>query len=153
MELRASWENDPGTRTVQKGGPDLLVGGASGAAMLRAAQSADGYVHGGGPPRAFAAAAERALAAWEEAERPGLPQLWGQGFFAFGDPEGGRDYMRDYYAFTGGFAERIAAETITSASSLRDFVRGYESAGCDELVLFPATSDIADLEWLAEVVG
>ena len=151
-ELRDLWEGAVGPAPIQKGGPDLLVGGAGGAAMLRMAQSADGYVHGGGPPRAFASAADRAMAAWEDAERPGRPQLWGQGFFALGDPERGREYMRHYYAFAGGFAERIAAETLTTPGAVKDFVRGYSDAGCDELVLFPTTSDPDDVSRLAEIV-
>ncbi|MFQ5967697.1 MAG: LLM class flavin-dependent oxidoreductase [Acidimicrobiia bacterium] len=151
-ELRAAWDEDIGSRAAQKGGPDLLVGGTSGAAMLRMAQSADGYVHGGGPPRAFSSAAERAFAAWEEAERAARPQLWGQGFFALSDADRGREYMRSYYAFTGGFAERIAAETLTTAAALGDFLRGYEAAGCDELVLFPTISQIDELDRLAEIV-
>ncbi len=151
-ELRALWSGDAAFRTYREGGPDLLVGGLSGASMLRMAQSADGYVHGGGPARAFTAAAERAWSAWEEAERPGSPQLWAQGFFALGDPDVGRSYLRDYYAFTGGFAERIAAEMLSSPAAVRDFVRAYEAAGCDEVVLFPTTGDLLDLDRLAEVL-
>jgi hypothetical protein len=32
-------------------------------------------------------------------------------------------------------------------------VRGYEEAGCDELVLFPTVSDLSELDRLAEAVG
>ena len=153
-ELRSIWSNsEVGPQPAQPEGPDVLVGGAGGAAMLRMAQSADGYVHGGGPPRAFASATARAQAAWEEAERPGQPQLWGQGFFALADPEAGLRYMRDYYAFTGSFAERIVAGTLTTPQAVKDFVRGYADAGCDELVLFPASGQPAELDRLAEVLA
>jgi alkanesulfonate monooxygenase SsuD/methylene tetrahydromethanopterin reductase-like flavin-dependent oxidoreductase (luciferase family) len=114
---------------------------------------ADGYAHGGGPPRAFASAATRALAAWADLGRPGQPRLWGQGYFCFGDPDRGAAYLRDYYAFTGPFAERIAAENLTSARAVKDFVRGYEEAGCDELVLFPAVADPKELDRLAEALA
>ena len=154
LELRQTWSNDTvGPGTADTDGPDLLVGGAGGAAMLRMAQSADGYVHGGGPPRAFASAAERALAAWEEAERPGRPQLWGQGFVALSDPDAGLTYMRDYYAFTGSFVERIVAGTLTTPRAVKDVVRGYEGAGCDELVLLPAVSNLDEVDRLAEAVA
>lgn len=135
------------------GGPQVLVGGLSGASYLRAARYADGYVHGGGPPRAFASAAAKARAAWQDVGRPGQPALWGQSYFALGDPDAGEAYMRDYYAFTGAFAERIAAGLLTDAKQVRDQIRGYEEAGCDELVLLPATSDPADLDRLADIVG
>jgi alkanesulfonate monooxygenase SsuD/methylene tetrahydromethanopterin reductase-like flavin-dependent oxidoreductase (luciferase family) len=134
-------------------GIELLVGGASGQAFSRMARYADGYAHGGGPPRAFAGAAARAHAAWRDLGRPGLPQLWGQGYFALGDVERGNAYLRDYYAFTGPFAERVVAANLTSARAIKDFLRGYEEAGCDELVLFPTTADAAELDRLAEVVA
>jgi alkanesulfonate monooxygenase SsuD/methylene tetrahydromethanopterin reductase-like flavin-dependent oxidoreductase (luciferase family) len=135
--------------------PDLplLVGGMAGPAFARMARYADGYAHNGGPPRVFERAAASALAAWSDLGRPGRPLLWGQGYFALGDEDAGASYLRDYYAFTGPFAERIAAGNLTSARAIRDFVRGYEEAGCDELVLFPTVADLAQLDRLAEVLS
>lgn len=134
-------------------GIELLVGGGSGPAFARMARFGDGYAHGGGPPRAFASAAARAQAAWRDLGRPGRPRLWGQGYFALGDVECGNAYLRDYYAFTGPFAERIVAANLTSARAVKDFVRGYEEAGCDELVLFPTVGDVDELDRLAEAVS
>jgi alkanesulfonate monooxygenase SsuD/methylene tetrahydromethanopterin reductase-like flavin-dependent oxidoreductase (luciferase family) len=134
-------------------GPTLLVGGGSGPAFLRAARHADGYVHGGGPPRAFASAAAKARAAWADAGRPGEPLLWGQSYVALTDPGGGDAYLRDYYAFTGSFADRIAAGLLTTPIALRDHLRGYAEAGCGELVLLPATGNPAELDAVADVVA
>jgi alkanesulfonate monooxygenase SsuD/methylene tetrahydromethanopterin reductase-like flavin-dependent oxidoreductase (luciferase family) len=134
-------------------GIELLVGGASGPAFARMARYSDGYAHGGVPPRAFAGAAARAEAAWRDLERPGRPRLWGQGYFALGDAEAGNAYLRDYYAFTGPFAERVVAANLTSARAVKDFIRGYEEAGCDELVLFPTVSELSELDRLAEAVA
>jgi alkanesulfonate monooxygenase SsuD/methylene tetrahydromethanopterin reductase-like flavin-dependent oxidoreductase (luciferase family) len=134
-------------------GIELLVGGASGPAFARMARYADGYAHGGGPPRAFAGAAQRAEAAWRDFDRPGRPRLWGQGYFALGDAERGNAYLRDYYAFTGPFAERVVSANLTSPRAVKDFIRGYEEAGCDELVLFPTVSDAAELDRLAEALA
>jgi alkanesulfonate monooxygenase SsuD/methylene tetrahydromethanopterin reductase-like flavin-dependent oxidoreductase (luciferase family) len=117
------------------------------------ARYADGYAHGGGPPRAFASAAGRARAAWSDFGRPGRPELWGQGYFALGKEDAGADYLRDYYAFTGPFAEKVAAGNLTSPGAIRDFVRGYEEEGCDELVLFPTVPDLNQLDRLADVLG
>jgi alkanesulfonate monooxygenase SsuD/methylene tetrahydromethanopterin reductase-like flavin-dependent oxidoreductase (luciferase family) len=135
--------------------PDLplLVGGLTGPAFARMARYADGYAHNGGPPRAFERAAASAMAAWSDLGRPGQPLLWGQGYFALGDEDAGANYLRDYYAFTGPFAERIAAGNLTSARAIRDFVRGYEEAGCDELILFPTVADLDQLDRLAEVLS
>jgi alkanesulfonate monooxygenase SsuD/methylene tetrahydromethanopterin reductase-like flavin-dependent oxidoreductase (luciferase family) len=136
-----------------RNGIEVLAGGGSGPAFARMARYADGYAHNGGPPRAFANAAGRALAAWNDLGRPGKPVLWGQGYFALGDAERGDDYLRDYYAFTGPFAERIVATNLTSARALKDFIRGYEEAGCDELVLFPTVADLGQLERLEEALA
>src|SRR5918999_1961881 len=156
LAFRAQWENDRiGPRTAMDGGPTLLVGGSGDAAFQRVANHGDGYVHAGGPPRAFERAANRARAAWSEAGRPSRPLLWGQGYFALGDDaaERGREYMRAYYAFTGAFVDRIVAGTLTSAQDVVRFVQGYEAAGCNELVLFPAVSDLEQLDRLADALG
>jgi alkanesulfonate monooxygenase SsuD/methylene tetrahydromethanopterin reductase-like flavin-dependent oxidoreductase (luciferase family) len=153
-ELRSIWEKaEIGPEPAQPGGPPLLAGGLSGEAFARMARGADGYVHGGGPPRAFAGAAARAWSAWRDLERPGRPQLWGQGYFALGDADAGDAYLRDYYAFTGPFADKIAAGNLTSGRAVKDFVRGYEDAGCDHLVLLPTVSDPAQLDRLADVLA
>jgi hypothetical protein len=35
---------------------------------------------------------------------------------------------------------------------VKEFVRGYEEAGCDELVLLPTVADPSQIERLAEVL-
>jgi alkanesulfonate monooxygenase SsuD/methylene tetrahydromethanopterin reductase-like flavin-dependent oxidoreductase (luciferase family) len=154
--LRSMWE-DGQTRpaAARLNGPQLLVGGLSDSGSARMARYTDGYVHGGGPPRAFARAADKAFAAWSDAGRPGRPQLWAQGYFALGDDvaEAGTRYMKNYYAFTGPFAERIAAGLLTTPQAIAQFIRGYEEAGCDELVLFPTVPDLTQLDKLADVLN
>jgi alkanesulfonate monooxygenase SsuD/methylene tetrahydromethanopterin reductase-like flavin-dependent oxidoreductase (luciferase family) len=152
--IRDIWEEGRIGPKLAGPGPQLLVGGSSGEALARMARYGDGYVHGGGPPRAFAGAAARARAAWTDLGRPDNPVLWGMGYFALGDgtAESGAAYLRHYYAFTGPFAEKIAAGNLTSAGAIVDFIRGYEDAGCDELVLFPTVSTIDQVERLAEVI-
>jgi len=131
------------------------VGGSSGEALARMARYSDGYMHGGGPARAFAGAAAKAVAAWSDLGRPGRPILWGMGYFGLGDgsADAGAEYLRHYYAFTGAFAEKIAAGNLTSPGAITDFIRGYEDAGCDELLLFPTGSSVEQLDRLAEVIG
>src|SRR5918998_717454 len=129
------------------------VSGGTGRGFGRRGRYAEGYAHGGGPPRAFERAAAGARAAWSDLDRPGRPLLWGQGYFALGEEDAGTAYLRDYYAFTGPFAERIATGNLTSARAIRDFVRGYEETGCDELILFPTVADLDQLDRLAEVLS
>jgi alkanesulfonate monooxygenase SsuD/methylene tetrahydromethanopterin reductase-like flavin-dependent oxidoreductase (luciferase family) len=152
--LRALWDDG---RIVPSGArrraPRILVGGASGPAFARMARLSDGYVHGGGPPRAFASAATQARAAWADAGRPGRPQLWGQGYYALGAAaDTGRAYLLDYYGFTGAFAHRIADGLLTTPLEVRAFVEGYADAGCDHVILLPATGDLDQLDRLADVL-
>jgi len=152
-ELR-DWDDSPVVPgTIRERRPELLVGGLSGVAFARMARYGDGYAHGGGPPRAFASAAAKALAAWSDLGRPGRPTLWGQAYFALGDDAAGEAYLLDYYAFTGPFADKIAAGNLTSPRAIRDFVRAYEEAGCDELVLLPTVADPGQLDRLTDVLA
>ncbi|MDR5709550.1 MAG: LLM class flavin-dependent oxidoreductase [Armatimonadota bacterium] len=155
-ELRRLWEEGRvGPPPAQPGGPPFLVGGFADEAFARVARYARGYFHGGGPPRAFARAAEMARIAWSEAGRPGRPELWGQGYFALGEEarERGIRYMRDYYAFAGPVVERIAAQLLTTPQAVVRFVEGYATAGCDELVLLPAVPDPDQVDRLAEALA
>jgi alkanesulfonate monooxygenase SsuD/methylene tetrahydromethanopterin reductase-like flavin-dependent oxidoreductase (luciferase family) len=154
--LRTHWEDGGiGPTSGRSGGPGLLVGGLSDDTYARAARYADGYIHNGGPPRAFARAADKARAAWIDAGRPGAPRLWGQGYFALGDEaaDAGRRYLLDYYKFVGPFAERIAAGLLTTPQAIAQFVRGYQDAGCGDVVLLPTVADIEQLTRLADVLA
>lgn len=155
--LRVEWGERPIELPADRPAtPELLVGGGSDISFARVARYADGYVHGGGPPRAFTRAADKARAAWADAGRPGSVRLWGQGYFALGDDAtlaAGAAYLRDYYAFTGPYAERIVAELLTTPQAIAQFVRGYSEAGCDHLVLFPTVADPQQIERLAEVLA
>ncbi len=155
--IRDFWDARPISVPVGRpSAPPLLVGGASDVTFARVARYCDGYVHGGGPPRAFRRAANKARAAWADAGRPGKPRLWGQGYFALGDETTrahGADYLREYYAFTGPYVERIVAELLTTPQAVTQFIRGYAEAGCDDLVLFPAVAEPEQLERLAAALA
>ena len=155
--IRDLWDARP--MTLPEGRlptPPLLVGGGSDVTFARVARYCDGYIHGGGPPRAFSRAADKARAAWADAGRPGRPRLWGQGYFALGDAATlamGTAYLREYYAFTGPYVERIVAELLTTPQAITQFVRGYAEAGCDDLALFPTVAESAQLERLAAALA
>ena len=155
-EFRQIWESDDiGPEPVQDGGPELLIGGYSDPSYKRVGHYGDGYIHGGGPPKVFAKETEKAEAAWNEEGRPGEPALWGHGYFALGDEaaaDAGREYLFDYYDFTGPFAETIAEGLLTTPQEVVQFIRGYEERGCDELLLFPTVPDMEQYERLEAVV-
>jgi alkanesulfonate monooxygenase SsuD/methylene tetrahydromethanopterin reductase-like flavin-dependent oxidoreductase (luciferase family) len=157
-ELRGYWEEGSavGPPPARRGGPKLVVGGLSDHALARMARHADGYVHGGGPPRAFARAAERARAAWLDCGRPGQPEIMGQGYFALGGDaaaEAGARHLKSYYEFLGPFADKIAEGLLTTPQAVVQYVRGYQDAGCDELLMFAAVPKLTELARLADVLG
>jgi hypothetical protein len=53
-------------------------------------------------------------------------------------------------AFVGPHA---ADDAVGTPQPVKDFIRGYEAAGCDELVLLPTVADIEEVDRLAEVIG
>jgi alkanesulfonate monooxygenase SsuD/methylene tetrahydromethanopterin reductase-like flavin-dependent oxidoreductase (luciferase family) len=155
-ELREIWRNDEiGPEPIQDGGPELLVGGYSDPSYKRVGRYADGYIHGGGPASVFAKEAGKATNAWHEEGRPGEPALWGHGYFALGDEDAaaaGREYLRDYYAFTGPFAETVAEGLLTTPQEVVQTVRAYEDEGCDEFLLFPTVATMDQYERLESVI-
>lgn len=131
----------------------LLVGGTSGPAYSRMAQLADGWIHNGSPPQIFSRQLAEARAAWSDAGRPGRPEVWSMAYYALGGAaEAGRDYLLDYYSFTGAFAQRIADGLLTTPLELREYTQAYADAGCDHLLLFPTVPDLDQLGLLAEVI-
>ncbi|MDQ6821526.1 MAG: LLM class flavin-dependent oxidoreductase [Actinomycetota bacterium] len=140
----------------QDGGPSLIVGGSVQASFERAARYGDGWIMGGGTPDQFKDAVEQLLSAWEKEGRDGEPRKMALAYFSLGaDAKVTADrYLRDYYGFLG--AEQsamIAGSAATDSETVSAYVSAFESAGCDELVLFPSSSDPAQVGLLAEAIG
>jgi alkanesulfonate monooxygenase SsuD/methylene tetrahydromethanopterin reductase-like flavin-dependent oxidoreductase (luciferase family) len=161
-EMRAVWAQQPrgfagpiGPAPVQAGGPPLLIGGNADAAFRRMTEFGAGWIMGGGGPEAFAAGADRARRAWREADRDGRPRLAALSYVSLGDDAEthARRYLTDYYAFTGDFAERIAAGALTTPRRVAETVASFDDAGCDELILFPCNPDTAQVALIAAAAG
>jgi alkanesulfonate monooxygenase SsuD/methylene tetrahydromethanopterin reductase-like flavin-dependent oxidoreductase (luciferase family) len=134
--------------------PGLLIGGTSDAAFRRAAQHADGWTSGGGGYERFAGALERLRAAWSEAGRSDEPRTMALFYFSLGEraAEQAETALGAYYAFAGEYADQIVASAATDEERVRDYLDGYERAGCDEVICFPASADPAQVELLAAAI-
>ncbi len=154
-QMIALWEKGSVTPSAAvRERPRLLAGGQSGPALARMARATDGYLHNGGPPRTFARALAQARAAWADAGRPARPLGWSMAYFGLDEAAGaGRDYLVDYYAFTGPYAIRIADDLMTSALEVREVVQGYADAGCEHLMVFPSVADPDQIDRLADALG
>jgi alkanesulfonate monooxygenase SsuD/methylene tetrahydromethanopterin reductase-like flavin-dependent oxidoreductase (luciferase family) len=130
----------------------IAIGGHAPVAFARAAKYGVGWTAGGAAPDDVKAMNEGARAAWAEAGREGQPKLWSLMYYTLG--EGGREtataYLGDYYGEMGvGMAQQIPAD----AESIRGVVAAFEAAGSDEFILDPVSSDLAQLDMLAEALG
>ncbi|HWM07575.1 MAG TPA: LLM class flavin-dependent oxidoreductase [Actinophytocola sp.] len=159
-ELREVWDGASrgfagpiGPSPAQPGGPPLMIGGTSAAAIRRTVTHGAGWIAGGGGPDMFAGVADKVRRAWTEAGRPGKPRLAALGYYALGpDAESlASRYLGDYYAFLGDYADRIAAGALTTEAAVRDTITQFAETGCDELILFPCSPDLDQLRRLADL--
>src|SRR5215208_4682164 len=137
-------------------GPSLMVGGAVDAAFERAAKYGDGWTQGGSGPSQFGSDLSNLDDAWKKAGREGQPRTLALGYFSLGpDAQANvESYVGDYYAWLGEDAvQGIAAGAPKDAASVKALVKAYEEWNCDELILFPASSDPAQVTLLAEAAG
>jgi alkanesulfonate monooxygenase SsuD/methylene tetrahydromethanopterin reductase-like flavin-dependent oxidoreductase (luciferase family) len=134
--------------------PSLIIGGQVDAVFRRAAKYADGYIMGGGPPEMFGQVAEKLESAWREAGREDSPRKLSLTYFALGgDPEAAtRATIGHYYEFAGEYRDHVIAGTAKGPDEIRARVRAFEAQGCDELIMFPASSEPAQVDELAAIV-
>ncbi|AJT61731.1 hypothetical protein T261_0038 [Streptomyces lydicus] len=156
-EIKQIWSGHgavPGIGPKPTGGTiPLWIGGNSPAALPRAAKHGIGWISGGGPVARYPEQAHKARAAWAEAGRTDTPKLGALTYVALGDDrkQQGSQYLLDYYSYMGEKAQFLASGVIADKGRLRETIDGYAAAGCDELLLFPCTADVDQLDLLADV--
>ena len=155
-ELTDLWAGDsvgPDPANGQR--PTLLIGGTTDRAFRRAAQYADGRTLGGGTPEAFSAGLGKLRDAWQAADREGEPRAMALLYFVLGDDAQriAQQSLGDYYGFLGDNAQRVVASAAKDAETVNTYLSAFEHAGADEVICFPASSDPAQVELLAEAVG
>ena len=155
-ELLLIWRGETavGPARAQAGGPPLIFGGTSPAAIRRVATAGEGWICGGGGVRLFTRTAEKVRAAWQAHERDGEPVL-----SAFVNVAAGADAVRAapgqlgaYYAFAGTYAQRVIDDAAFGPEAIAAEIEAHAAAGCDELILAPATADPDEVDRLAEIV-
>jgi alkanesulfonate monooxygenase SsuD/methylene tetrahydromethanopterin reductase-like flavin-dependent oxidoreductase (luciferase family) len=153
-ELRAVWrgERGVGPAPARNNGPTILIGGYGEVGFKRAARYADGWTMGGGTPDQFAQSLEQLNAAWSEAGREGTPRTLALMYFSLGDDgeRVARENLGDYYAWLGDVADQIVTGAAKDGDTVKQYLAGFEGAGCDEVICFPASADVGQVELLAE---
>jgi alkanesulfonate monooxygenase SsuD/methylene tetrahydromethanopterin reductase-like flavin-dependent oxidoreductase (luciferase family) len=160
-KIRDIWNGDGeleskvGPRPSGKG-PSLMVGGSIQKSFERAAKYGDGWTQGGSGASQFGSDLSNLDDAWKKAGREGQPRTLALGYFGLGpDAEATvQSYVGDYYAWLGDDAvQGIAAGAPKDADSVKAIMKAYEEWNCDELILFPSSSDPEQVTLLAEAAG
>lgn len=152
-ELRATWTNARIGPRPPAGGPPLLFGGHSDAAMRRAARHGSGWIAGAGSSTGFRSLVARVRRIWAEEGRTGRPRVVSLGYVCL-EPDGANraaDHLLRYYPDSSK-GRAVLAHAITTERGLDAVVHDYAADGCDELVLFPCTADPEQVDRIAEVV-
>lgn len=136
--------------------PRVLVGGSVEASFKRAARFADGWIAAGAPPQQFAEWRADFEKAWAGSGRSETPQNAALAYFSLGDraEEDAKAYLTDYYAWLGAdVANFIADSAAKDADAVQGAIAAFADAGCQELFLFPSSSDPAQVDLLADAAG
>jgi alkanesulfonate monooxygenase SsuD/methylene tetrahydromethanopterin reductase-like flavin-dependent oxidoreductase (luciferase family) len=136
--------------------PRVLVGGSVEASFERAARFGDGWIGAGAPPDQFAEWRQGFEQAWSQAGRSEQPQNAALAYFSLGDraEEDAQAYLTDYYAWLGeDTANFIAGSAAKDTETVQQYLAAFEGAGCQELFLFPSSSDPAQVDLLADAAG
>jgi alkanesulfonate monooxygenase SsuD/methylene tetrahydromethanopterin reductase-like flavin-dependent oxidoreductase (luciferase family) len=151
-------ENESKTGPRPQGpGPKLLVGGYVRKSIERAAKYGDGFTQGGAGPDQFKEDSANVDEAWKQAGREGKPYKMALIYFSLGpdaQKNAEKNLEKGYYAWLGEEAARGVAEAAAKdADAVKQYMSVFEDAGCDELILFPASSDPEQVALLAEAAG
>ena len=143
-----------GPRPVQSGGPEILIGGYSPASIRRVGLWGDGYIAGGRDPQGTRQFFQLAEEAWKAAGRPGKPRLVGCFYYALGQDakERGGAYLSNYYSFLGPMVEMMINNLPITIEAIEERIQAYADIGANEIILWPCTPDLEQLDQLAELV-
>jgi alkanesulfonate monooxygenase SsuD/methylene tetrahydromethanopterin reductase-like flavin-dependent oxidoreductase (luciferase family) len=155
-EMNEIWSTEGGVGPQPANGtrPQVLIGGSADVAFTRAAEQGDGWTQGGGTPDMLAESLGKLKDAWSAAGRDGEPRTMALFYFALGDDAQSvvQQNVGDYYAFLGDYARQIVDSAATDADTLRGYLSGFEAAGADEVICFPASPNPDQVELLAEAI-
>jgi alkanesulfonate monooxygenase SsuD/methylene tetrahydromethanopterin reductase-like flavin-dependent oxidoreductase (luciferase family) len=161
--MKRVWSGQPvsdevgpiGPPPARAGGPELLIGAYSPAAIRRAGRWANGFITGGvADPEQARQMYDVVEESWRAEGREGRPRLVGSIYYALGpNADRGADYIRDYYSYFGPAVEEMATSIPSSPEIIEGLMRGFSDVGADELVCWPTVAELDQLDRLAELVG
>ncbi len=166
-EMRRIWSGEPafpgsdpvGPAPVQPGGPPIMAGTLGPKATRRAAEWADGIYmwSGNGEKAEIERMIHQAERCWDEAKRDTRPRLIA-GFWCSLAENACERLPRYVYDYLKVLNEDLASAiskmmTRCTPDAINQSLDAMEELGCQELFLVPATSDLADIDALSELVA
>ena len=161
--MKRVWSGEPlsddvgpiGPPPARQGGPELLIGGYTPAAISRVGRWGDGFIVGGGGPQMAQQGYQIALESWKAAGKAGKPRFVAGMYYGLGPnaKERAGSYIRHYYAFMSPIAENIANSLPSTPEEVKAGMQAFADIGLDELVVWPCIPDLDQVDRLAELVG
>lgn len=144
-----------GPRPVQHDGPRILLGGFSPQAIQRAGRSADGFITAVDNAELINQTFRSVEQAWQAAGRAGKPYLVAQIDIALEAPNGGqgRTNLLHYYAAMPPLDRYKSAALRTTELQLREAIHMVEQLGADELIFFTWSTNIDQVDLIADLIG
>jgi alkanesulfonate monooxygenase SsuD/methylene tetrahydromethanopterin reductase-like flavin-dependent oxidoreductase (luciferase family) len=147
-----------GPAPLTPGGPPILFGGRSDAALRRTARYGAGWIcPTSGGVEGLKKGRERLGELWGEESRDGRPRLLANGArFALGAgaAAAAEEAVRAYGAAHASSAVTQSLRPVMmSTAEIAEQVAAFAEAGCDVLCLGPAEHDLEQIELLAEALG
>lgn len=165
--MRRIWRGAPaspglagvGPNPVQTGGPPIIVGASGPKGIRRAAEWAQGIYAFSmrGDAREIGRTLDLAETAWKEAGRGERPRRIAGFWYSLADSAELRlrDYVYRYLAVFGDDPARAIAKTMTrhTSEAVCEAIDAIASLEVDEIILVPATAEMAEIERAADVVA
>ncbi|MGZ3610046.1 MAG: LLM class flavin-dependent oxidoreductase [Ktedonobacteraceae bacterium] len=159
--LTKVWSGQPLNDTIgpigpnpsQSKGPEILIGGYSPASIQRVGRWGNGFIAGGRDPKGTQQFFQFAQETWQGAGRPGKPRLVGCFYYALGQDakERAAEYLRNYYSFMGPVVDGMINSLPLTIDAIKGRIQAYEDIGADEVIIWPCTPDLEQLDQLAEL--
>ncbi len=161
-QMHRIWSGQPlsdavgpiGPNPVQAGGPEVLIGGNSPAAIQRIAHWGNGFISGGGGPQMAQKSFTLAETAWKDAGKAGKPRFVACSYYGLGEQaqEHINSYITHYYSFMGPMAQQLANSVPRTPEAIHDTIQAFADSGVDELILWPCIAELDQIHRLADIV-
>jgi alkanesulfonate monooxygenase SsuD/methylene tetrahydromethanopterin reductase-like flavin-dependent oxidoreductase (luciferase family) len=163
-QMKRIWSGQPqndsvgaiGPAPIRLGGPELLLGGYTPAAIQRGGRLADGYISGGGSdPVRLKQSFQLFQKAWQDAGRKGQPRFVACFYVAVGQELAARasEYIHDYYGRSNPMSDGIAKSIPLTPQAIQEKIRLVTDCGADEVILWPTIADLDQVDRITELVG